>query len=105
MLDLLCKFAAYSDECGEHKLADATDALITAPGKESELKEHMAMALFAFMGWLTTRGVRSGPFSGRDECGEAAELVGEYCAKQGWEMPRDPHKERLMWAKIQSMDE
>lgn len=45
-------------------------------------------ALFAFMGWLTTRDEVSGPFSSGNNAAQAAELVAEYCRRQGWEEPR-----------------
>lgn len=45
-----------------------------------------AGALYAFMGWLTSRDPVSGPFSARHKAGQAAELVGQFCKMQGWEL-------------------
>lgn len=47
-------------------------------------------AIYAFMGWLTTRDAVAGPFSGRHEASSAAELVGAFCSAQGWDIS-DPH--------------
>lgn len=52
-----------------------------------------AGALYAFMGWLTSRDAVSGPFSATHEASSAAELVNEYCQAQGWEIT-DAHWHR-----------
>jgi hypothetical protein len=52
-------------------------------------------ALFGFMGWLTSREERSGPFSARHDAGAAALLVGEYCKEQGFADPREGWKENI----------
>lgn len=46
-------------------------------------------ALFAFMGWLTTRRRQAGPFSSTHNAAQAADLVKEYCDLQGWDEPRE----------------
>jgi hypothetical protein len=48
-----------------------------------------AGALFAFMGWLTSRKEVSGPFSGHHEAGQGAQLVGRFIEMQGWQEPPD----------------
>ena len=45
---------------------------------------HPGAAIFGFMGWLTTRDERSGPFSSTDDAASAAELAGAYTDAQGW---------------------
>lgn len=47
-----------------------------------------AEALFAFMGWLTSRDPVAGPFSSRHNASQGADLVAEYARIQGWEDPR-----------------
>lgn len=48
-----------------------------------------AGALFAFMGWLTTRKEPAGPFSYYHDAASAAELVEEFRKSQGWSLPED----------------
>jgi hypothetical protein len=48
-----------------------------------------AGALYAFMGWLTSRKEVSGPFSGHHEASQGAHLVGEFIKMQGWQEPPD----------------
>ncbi len=48
-----------------------------------------AGAIFAFMGWLTSRNEVSGPFSARHEASQAANLVAWFCETQGWEIKDD----------------
>jgi hypothetical protein len=43
-----------------------------------------AAAITAFMGWLTSRDEKAGPFSARHEAGQAVELVKKFCNAQGW---------------------
>lgn len=43
-----------------------------------------AAALYAFMGWLTSRKEESGPFSATLDAAPAAELVGAFCRSQGY---------------------
>ncbi len=45
-----------------------------------------AGAIYAFMGWLTSRYEVSGPFSAKHEASQAAELVGKFCKMQGWDI-------------------
>ena len=45
-------------------------------------------ALFAFVGWLTTRNEEV-TFSARNDAGEAARLVALFIEKQGLEAPRE----------------
>ncbi len=47
-------------------------------------KVHPGAAIYGFMGWLTTRDERSGPFSSTDDAASAAELAGAYVDAQGW---------------------
>jgi hypothetical protein len=46
-----------------------------------------AGALFAFMGWLTTRKQVSGPFSSHHEAGQAAQLIRQFVDMQCWPDP------------------
>jgi hypothetical protein len=48
-----------------------------------------AGALYAFMGWLTTREQEAGPFSAHHNAGEACELVAQFIKMQGWPNPPD----------------
>lgn len=48
-----------------------------------------AGAVYAFMGWLTSRKPVSGPFSSHHEASEAARLVDTFCKMQGWEITDD----------------
>jgi hypothetical protein len=61
----------------------------------SETKVLPSEALFGFMGWLTSRGAVSGPFSASHDASSAAELVAEFVKSQGWEMPRDEFPKML----------
>jgi hypothetical protein len=45
-----------------------------------------ADAIFAFAGWLTSRGERVGPFSRYDDAAPMARLAGAFCDFQGWEV-------------------
>jgi hypothetical protein len=45
-----------------------------------------AGAVFAVLGWLTSREEVSGPFSAKHEASQAAELAGKFCKMQGWEI-------------------
>ncbi len=45
-----------------------------------------AGAIYAFMGWLTSRYEVSGPFSAKHNASQAAELVAKFCKMQGWEI-------------------
>jgi hypothetical protein len=63
---------------------------ISLPGPiELPVRPGEAGALFAFMGWLTSRKEVSGPFSGHHEAGQGAHLVGEFIRMQGWQEPPD----------------
>jgi len=44
-----------------------------------------AGALYAFMGWLTSRKEVVGPFSRTHDAAHAAELVDTFCKSQEWE--------------------
>jgi hypothetical protein len=48
-----------------------------------------AGALYAFMGWLTTREQEAGPFSAHHNAGEACELIAQFIKMQGWPNPPD----------------
>jgi hypothetical protein len=48
-----------------------------------------AGALYAFMGWLTSRDTVSGPFSAHHEASEGAQLVAKFCKMQGWDITDD----------------
>jgi hypothetical protein len=71
------------------------DAKIKALEHERDARVGEAGALFAFMGWLTSRSQESGPFSGHHGASQAAELVGEFCKSQGWEITDDYWFKRL----------
>lgn len=92
MIDLLCKYASMEDSRGNYEIADAADQLIrmAALNQKEKLSAAKMFALYGFMGWLTSRKEKSGPFSDTDEAAPAAELVDEYCKSQGWEVPDNP---------------
>lgn len=46
-------------------------------------------AIFAFMGWLTTRHQAAGPFSRSHNASQAAELCREFTTLQNWDPPRE----------------
>jgi hypothetical protein len=52
-----------------------------------------AGAIYAFMGWLTSRTEISGPFGGALECSDVVPLITAFCKSQGWEadLEADPH--------------
>lgn len=52
-------------------------------------------ALFAFVGWLTTRQERV-CFSARDNSAVAADLIHEFCATQRLSPPRDGWVDRFV---------
>lgn len=54
-----------------------------------------AGALFAFIGWLTSRDAVAGPFSARHEATPAADLVEAFRISQGWKQPADGWADRL----------
>jgi hypothetical protein len=54
--------------------------------EEVSNQEFGAIALYAFMGWLTSRTQVSGPFSALHSASAAAELVNEFCKSQDWEI-------------------
>jgi hypothetical protein len=70
-------------EWGEPE-ATSPDIPYASPARPSE-----AGALFAFMGWLTSRDEVSGPFSSHHEASQAAQLVGQFIRMQGWQEPPD----------------
>ncbi len=72
------------DDCLEEKKPLIED------GKVGE-----AGAVFALMGWLTSRDEVSGPFSGRHNAGEGARLAGMFCESQGWDITDDSWHRRL----------
>ena len=87
MISLLAEYATSLDLQGNHAAADVVDSLVrsAASGKKGDkLDQARHGAILAFMGWLTTREDKAGPFSGRDNASEAAELVGDFCEAQGW---------------------
>jgi hypothetical protein len=49
-----------------------------------------AEALYAFMGWLTSRNAVSGPFSGKHLATSAADLVNAFCVVNKLEI-KDPN--------------
>lgn len=49
-------------------------------------KEFGAIALYGFMGWLTSRQQISGPFSANHNAMQAADLVQQFCESQSWEI-------------------
>lgn len=54
-----------------------------------------AEALFAFMGWLTSRSEIAGPFSEVHPAAPAADLVSEFCQSQGWTGPDGDWTQKL----------
>lgn len=46
-----------------------------------------ASALYAFIGWITSRGEAVGPLSRNHPTDHIARLVAMYCEAQGWEEP------------------
>jgi hypothetical protein len=92
MIGLLCKYASIEDSRGNYEIADATDQLIklAALNQKEKLDASKMLALLGFMGWLTARKKKSGPFSYTHEATEAVELVEEYCKSQGWDVPDTP---------------
>ena len=53
-------------------------------------------ALFGFMAWLTTRDKESGPYGASNAtCGEAAELISEFCDVNKLKEPVDGWEEYL----------
>ena len=61
--------------------------------------------LFGFMGWLTTRPQKSGPFSMTHDAASAADLVGEYARAQGWDSGDDAIDHSMKRLKPGSMTE
>jgi len=51
-----------------------------------------AEALFAFMGWLTSREGESGPFSDHHDAAEPARLVAAFNEAQGWDIDQDHYE-------------
>jgi hypothetical protein len=64
--------------------ATSPDIPYPSPARPGE-----AGALYAFMGWLTSRNEVSGSFSGHHEASQGAHLVGEFIKMQGWQEPPD----------------
>jgi hypothetical protein len=54
-----------------------------------------ATALFAFMGWLTSREQRSGPFSAHWDAAEAVHLIKLFCDAQGWSVNDETYDEQI----------
>ena len=84
----MLKIAEKLDAKGKHKQSDAVTNLaeMSLSDQKKYIGSHQCEALYAFMGWLTGRKERSGPFSGRDNAAEGAELVSKFCNSQGWEI-------------------
>lgn len=87
ILEML-KYAEELDKNKKYKDADnITDlAEMSLSDQKNYIGSKQAEALFAFMGWLTGRDERSGPFSSHDNAASAAELVGRFCESQGWDI-------------------
>ncbi len=66
-------------------LTNADGTPYAADSNTSEIVDP-AIALTAFMGWLTSRDEVAGPFSARHEAGQAVLLVKKFCQSQGWEI-------------------
>lgn len=58
-------------------------------------EEFGAIALFGFMGWLTSREQVSGPFSANHNAKQAADLVQQFCESQGWEVKSENWVDKL----------
>jgi len=58
--------------------------LVSKQAYETGHKE--ALALTAFMGWLTSRDEVTEPLSACHDAGQAARLVGQFCDAQGWKI-------------------
>ena len=54
-----------------------------------------AEALFAFAGWLSSRGTESGPFSAHHDAAQIALLVKAFNAAQGWDID-DEHYDSVI---------
>lgn len=44
-------------------------------------------AIYAFMGWLTTRAEVAGPFSSAHNASPIVPLINEFCLMQEWDLP------------------
>jgi hypothetical protein len=92
MFTQLLKFANISDTSGNYDLADELTRLIEAKSKNKKdvsIGAKQAAALFAFGAWLTTRKEESGPFGSKNECGDMANLIVEFCDSQNWHLEED----------------
>jgi len=72
-----------------YQIAPMADPYILVPKQTYEQMQtghKEALALTAFMGWLTSRDEVTEPLSARHEAGQAARLVGEFCDAQGWKI-------------------
>jgi hypothetical protein len=85
-LELQPSITDFSSDVVQWDEPEATSPDIPYP---SPARPGEAGALFAFMGWLTSRKEVSGPFSGHHEAGQGAHLVGEFIRMQGWQEPPD----------------
>ena len=53
---------------------------------KDEIGHYSALALTAFMGWLTSQDEIAGPFSAYHNAGQAVELIRKFCDAQGWKI-------------------
>lgn len=91
MFKKILEFANELDRSANYELADELTRLAKAKSKKEKVNigAAQARALFGFMAWLTTRKEKSGPFSSKDHCGDAANLVVEFCDSQDWHLDGD----------------
>jgi hypothetical protein len=87
MIQKLAEYARALDASRDTRQADCIDRVIRAAARDKKLKltAEEAGAIYAFMGWLTTREKKAGPFSGHDEASEAADLVADFCKANGFD--------------------
>ena len=87
----MLRFAENLDKQEQYKVSDAIVDLaqLSTSEQKAYIGSKQAEALYAFMGWMTTREEESGPFGGNNNCAPAAELVSRFCESQGWEILPD----------------
>lgn len=56
---------------------------------ENQNTQNYSGAIFAFLGWLTTRNELVGPFGATETPGDLPNLIERFCEHQGWESPSD----------------
>jgi hypothetical protein len=79
-------YEGYCRATGSHVML-LWNALSQPCEREEKQLPGEAGALFAFMGWLTSRKQVSGPFSSHHEAGQAAQLIRQFVDMQGWPDP------------------